>query len=160
MTNIMQLHDENYDAKVKLLADNEASQARIAELEAKLIKQIEYSTMCNQEAINMGHWYETMIERNKELEADNAKLREALGFMVDRDMAQAVDNGANSLSMPDYLVSYALLLSTTPTTSLNKFRNDVIEACALVCDTPNDDGYNRSYTQCMEIIRKLKHSKE
>jgi hypothetical protein len=61
-------------------------------------------------------------------QASEARLREALGIMVDKDMKKAVENGANSVSMPDYLVEYAVLLSTPPnTTDLDKYVESEIE---------------------------------
>ncbi len=68
---------------VEMLDEIQALRQQVAELEAKLIKQIEYSTMCNQEAVNMEHWYITMLDRNEELQAKLAIATVALVFYSD-----------------------------------------------------------------------------
>lgn len=83
------------------------------------------------------------------LQADNARLREALEYCVTQVGELATVPGIASA------------LSSTPEQSIAEYRNKVIEECAVKADAlanceENTDGYRNGAAWCAEAIRAMK----
>jgi len=120
--------------------------------------------MCISEFYRIGceiNSYRTIVEASQariaELEADNAKLREALKRFVDDAINVDVGGGDYVGTTCESLEIAKKALSTAPTTSLDNFRNEVIDECALLAKSMHS-GWVTS--EVHDAILKLKHSKE
>ena len=80
----MPILNSEYYVEEAVKASKAESDKEIAELKEQLTKKNEYAQMCNQEYVNMSQWYDTVVERNNELQAHINQLCEASQAVVAR----------------------------------------------------------------------------